>query len=62
VKRPPIKSPRLAWCVVDTDGSLCLGLIEDRRRDAAVFARHPMRRVVRVKVSVVRPKAKRGAR
>ena len=53
MKRKPIR-PLNAWCVVDVDGSIRLGLVFHRRADAVQCARHPKRRVVRLYVREVR--------
>ena len=40
-----------AWAVVDTDGRVCWGLVFTVKGEASDVARHPQRRIVRLKVA-----------
>jgi hypothetical protein len=62
VKLPPIKNP-VAFAVVDTDGYVRWGLVFSSLEAARLYAQHPMRRVVRIKVASVcrRPRGSRMA-
>lgn len=51
-----------AWAVVDVDGKVCWGLVFVSKAEASECARHPLRRVVRVKVDGVVRKSPSKAR
>lgn len=53
MKRQPDPKPVRAWCLVDTDNSICIGLMAHERKALEFLLGHPGRRLVRVEVRAV---------
>ena len=51
-----------AWAVVDTTGRVLWSMVFTDQREASQFARHPLRRIVRLSVAGVVRKSPRKVR